>query len=299
MKKALVVLLVVIVAAGAVFWWLSAPQKLAASALPDHAPDVANGELVFNAAGCASCHAEAGASDDARLVLSGGQSLATPFGAIAVPNISPDPAHGIGGWSTLDFVNALTEGVAPDGSYYVPAFPWASYRGMRLEDAIDLKAFLDTLPASDRANDPGGLPFPLSFRRPIGIWKRYLLPDLPGVPAGADPAVERGHYLTVALGHCGECHTPRDAVFAPDLDRWLAGGPSPDGEGQVPNITPSPDGIGEWSAEDIAYMLETGFTPEFDSVGGEMSAVVLNWANVPAEDRAAVAAYLKAIPPLP
>ena len=299
MKKALVVLVVVILAAGAVFWWLSAPQTLAAGDLPDHSPDVENGRLVFDAAGCASCHAEEGAADDARLLLAGGRSLQTPLGAIAVPNISPDTTHGIGGWSTVDFVNALTEGVSPEGSYYVPAFPWTSYRGMRLEDAIDLKAYLDTLPPSDRADEAGGLPFPLSFRRPIGLWKRFLLPELPAAPAGAGAVVGRGHYLTVALGHCSECHTPRDVFFAPDTSRWLAGGPSPDGEGQVPNITPSADGIGEWSAEDIAYMLESGFTPEYDSVGGEMSAVVLNWANVPAEDRAAVAAYLKAIPPLP
>ncbi len=299
MKRAFLALLVVALAAAGILWWLSAPQILTARDIPGHAPDVDNGRVLFNAGGCASCHAAAGASDDARLVLSGGQLLPTPLGAISVPNISPDPTHGIGNWSMLDFANALTEGVSPEGKHYVPAFPWTSYRGMTLTDVIDLKAFLDTLPRSDRANDAGGLPFPLSFRRPIGLWKRFLLPDLPAAPAGADATVQRGHYLTVALGHCGECHTPRNFVFAPEMSRWLAGGPSPDGDGQVPNITPSPDGIGEWSASDIAYLLESGFTPEFDSVGGEMGSVVKNWAQVPAADREAVAAYLKAIPALP
>lgn len=299
MLRAFVFVVAVAALAAGALWWLSAPQLLAARDLPDHAPDIENGRVLFNAGGCASCHTAAEAGDDARLVLSGGQTLATPLGAISVPNISPDPTHGIGNWSTLDFANALTEGVSPEGAYFVPAFPWTSYRGMALEDVIDLKAFLDTLPPSDRANDAGGLPFPLSFRRPIGLWKRFLLPDLPPAPAGADAAVQRGHYLTVALGHCGECHTPRDVFFAPDMARWLAGGPSPDGDGRVPNITPSPDGIGEWSASDIAYLMESGFTPDFDSVGGEMGAVVTNWAQVPAADREAVAAYLKAIPALP
>ncbi len=111
--------------------------------------------------------------------------------------------------------------------------------------------------------------------------------------------MERGHYLTVALGHCGECHTPRTIAFAPDPSRWLGGAAALEGEGSVPNITPSEEGIGDWSAADIAYLLESGFTPDFDSIGGSMGPIVDHWAKVPAEDRAAVAAYLKAIPPVP
>ena len=298
MRRVIVALLLVLAAGGGAFWYLSMPQPLATSDLPDHAPDLANGELVFNAGGCASCHAsrEAGAE---RTVLSGGLALATPLGPITVPNISPDPTHGIGGWSALDLANAMTEGIAPDGRYYTPAFPWTSYRGMRLEDIIDLKAFLDTLPASDASHDTAGLPFPFSWRRPIGLWKRFAMESPPPVPAGADDAVTRGHYLVTTMGHCAACHTPRTITFAEDMSRWLAGAPAVDGDGFIPNITPSADGLGEWAPADIAYLLETGFTPDFDSVGGEMGAVVSNWAHVSAADRAAVAAYLKAIPPLP
>ncbi len=190
-------------------------------------------------------------------------------------------------------------GLSPDGAHYTPAFPWTSYRNMRPQDVADLKAFMDTLPPSDNRPDASGLPFPFSWRRPIGLWKRFALTDPPPVPEGADETVSRGHYLTVALGHCGECHTPRTALYAMDPSRWLAGAPNPDGDGTVPNITPSEAGIGAWSATDIAYLLETGFTPDFDSIGGSMSPVVDNWAHVSAENRDAVAAYLKAIPPQP
>lgn len=294
MRRFLAVFLALAVLAGAAFWWLSAPETLSAGDLPAHTPDAANGRIVFFASGCAGCH---GSADDP-LVLSGGAKLETPVGAIAVPNVSPDPTHGIGGWSTVEFVNAVVKGVAPDGTHYSPAFPWPAYRHMTLTDAMDLKAFMDTLPASDAANATGGLPFPYSWRRPVGLWKRFALTDPPPPPSD-DAQVMRGHYLAVAVGHCAECHTPRNAVFALEVDRWMAGAPSVDGEGRVPNITPSADGIGSWSAGDIAYLLESGFTPDFDSVGGEMGTVVDNWQNVPAEDRRALAAYLKAIAPLP
>lgn len=290
-------ILVVLVGLGAAFWWLSAPGP--AVALPDQTADAANGERVFYASGCASCHAAPDAKDEAKLVLAGGMSLETPLGAIVVPNISTDPQHGIGGWSTQEFVNAVHDGVSPSGAHYTPAFPWTSYRNMRVEEVIDLKAFLDTLPPSTNAAEAEGLPFPFGWRRPIGLWKRIALTDPPRVPEGADDTVRRGHYLTVAMGHCAECHTSRTLLLATEPSRWLAGAPNPEGDGKVPNITPSDDGIGSWPQGDIAYLLETGFTPEFDSVGSSMAAVVDNWSKVPADDRAAVAAYLKSIEPLP
>src|SRR5690606_23752943 len=107
-------------------------------------------------------------------------------------------------------------------------------------------------------------------------------------------------YLLQGPGHCSECHTPRDALGGLDQSRFLAGASNPEGgEGTVPNITPDPSGIGSWSASDIAYFLETGFTPDYDSVGGSMAAVQENWARLPAEDREAIAAYLKTVPARP
>ena len=291
------VVAVLLVVGGAAFWWLSAPVPLAAADVPTRTADVANGERLFNVGGCASCHHAPDAEDDGRLVLAGGQTLETPLGGIVVPNISPHPTAGIGGWSTLDLANALLRGISPSGTHYTPAFPWTSYRNMRPEEVVDLKAYLDTLPQSANVVAANGMPFPFSWRRPIGLWKRFAMTDPPAAPAGADPMVERGYRLVISLGHCGECHTPRTALLAMDPSRWLAGAPDPDGNGQVPSITPTEDGIGGWSAGDIAYLLQSGFTPEFDSVGGSMSSVVANWAKAPAEDREAVAAYLKALSP--
>ena len=280
--------------------WLSRPLPLAADALPARAADLGNGERVFWAGGCASCHASPvngkRAKGDAKLKLGGGETLDTPFGLFHVPNISPH-ANGIGGWSTLDFVNAMQRGVSPDGRHYYPSFPYTSYARMDLRDVVDLKAYLDTLPPVEGVVGPHELGFPWSVRRGIGLWKRLYLDASPVARvAGADPAVLRGGALVEGAGHCGECHTPRDRFGGLDTSRWLAGAPNPDGKGRIPNITPGGKSLASWSAADIAYYLESGFTPDFDTVGGSMVAVQENLARLSAEDRAAIAAYLKALP---
>lgn len=283
-------LLWVVVLAG-IGWALTRPTFLEPGRLPVRAPDLANGERVFHAAGCASCH---GAD------LSGGVEFHTAFGTFRSPNITPDPEAGIGGWSDLDLANAMMHGVSPEGEHYYPVFPYTSYTRMEPGDVIDLKAFLDGFeprPDEVAAHD---VRFPFSLRRGIGLWKKFNLKHRPVIAADElDGPARRGRYLVESLGHCGECHTPRGLMGGLDLDRWLAGGPNPDGEGRVPNITPHADGLEGWSEKDIAYYLETGFTPDFDTVGGSMVKVQENWALLPASDREAVAAYLKAIPPLP
>jgi len=119
------------------------------------------------------------------------------------------------------------------------------------------------------------------------------------LPADADPAVLAGRYLVEGPGHCGECHTPRDLIGGTRKDLWLAGAAAAEGEGKVPNLTEGEGGLGSWSTGDIAYYLETGFTPDYDSVGGAMVDVQRNMANLPAADREAIAAYIKAVPPHP
>lgn len=114
-----------------------------------------------------------------------------------------------------------------------------------------------------------------------------------------DEEVRRGQYLVEGPGHCGECHTPRDFMGGSDMSRWLAGAPAMEGTGRIPNITPSSDGIASWSEFEVAAYLESGFTPDFDSAGGRMAAVIRNLARLPEEDRQAIAAYLKAIPAHP
>ena len=290
---------IVITMAGA--WWITAPATISGHELPGHAPDPAAGEFVFWAGGCASCHASLvngkRAKGEDKLRLSGGLELETPFGVFPVPNISPHDDDGIGRWSAIDFVNAMQRGVSPTGRHYYPAFPYTSYARMRVEDVIDLKAYLDTLPAvAGRIAGPE-LDFPWSLRRGIGAWKRRYLDSSAVVDIEeADALLARGRELVEGAGHCGECHTPRDRFGGLLQERWLAGAPDPEGRGKVPDLTASGKNVSDWSAGDIAYYLESGFTPDFDTVGGSMVAVQENMAMLPADDRAAIAAYLKALP---
>ncbi|MEO3387868.1 cytochrome c [Mesorhizobium sp. CAU 1741] len=291
-----------VAAAAGALWFASAPQRLDAALVEDMPTgDAARGEMVFWAAGCASCHAESGATGDDRLVLAGGTRFETPFGTFVAPNISQHSDDGIGAWSAEDLANAMMRGVSPEGRHYYPAFPYASYARMQVEDVADLYAFMQSLPAVEGIAAPGDVGFPFNVRRGIGLWKRLFLDDQPAVALDdASQQVLRGQYLVEAMGHCGECHTPRNALGALDASQWLAGAAPLEVEGRpVPNISPGEDGIGGWSEDEIVALLESGFTPEFDSVGGTMAAVVRNLAELPADDREAIAAYLKAIPAHP
>jgi mono/diheme cytochrome c family protein len=298
-------LLAWLLAAGAVVavaaYVATMPRPLPAAeiaALPSG--DAVRGETWFWAGGCSGCHAAAKADGDARLRLGGGQVLKTAFGDFVVPNISSDPEDGIGAWSAGNFANAVLRGVSPQGRHYYPAFPYTSFIRMRPEDVVDLWAFMQTLPAVEGVQPGHSLRFPFGFRRGIGLWKLAFLSDAPAVRVDtADAVVARGQYLVEGAGHCGECHTPRNFSGALDHARWLAGAPALDGPGRTPNITGGEGGIGDWSAADIAYFFETGFKPDFDSVGGSMVEVQENLAMLTADDRTAIAAYLKALPPHP
>lgn len=283
-------------------WALTAPDRLDEQTIAELGlGDVVNGERIFNASGCSSCHARPGAKGEARLELAGGLELKTPFGTFVAPNISQDQTDGIGTWSAKDLANAMMKGVSPAGDHLYPAFPYASYARMNPADIGDLYAFLKTLPAVPGRAAQNDLQFPFNIRRGIGLWKRlYLSGELVvALPEGAPDAVLNGRYLVEGPGHCGECHTPRNFAGAIDKSRWLAGAPAAEGAGVVPNITPGEGGISDWSMEDIAYYLESGFTPDFDSVGGAMVDVQANMALLTAADREAIAAYLKAVQPQP
>ncbi|MEF2550507.1 cytochrome c [Aurantimonas sp. A2-1-M11] len=295
------IFLIIVIGAGG-FYLLTMPQRLDAATLADvPAGDAAKGERIFWAGGCASCHAPPKSEGDDRLKLGGGAPLETDFGTFHAPNISPDPDAGMGRWTFDDFANAMQRGVDPAGRHLYPAFPYTSYVNLRLSDVADLWAFLQRLPAVAERAPPNDLAFPYNLRRGIGLWKLAFL-DKGGpvvdLPPDAPAAAHEGQYLVEGPGHCGQCHTPRSLGGAGGMKgvRWLAGAPNPEGEGRVPNITPSTSGIGNWSASDIVYYLESGFTPDFDTVGGAMVEVQKNIARLPEDDREAIAAYLKAIP---
>ncbi|MFC3163748.1 c-type cytochrome [Ciceribacter thiooxidans] len=296
--KALGALVVLAVAGGAGFLYVTAPAPQDPSVWADlGAPDLENGRRIFFAGGCTSCHAAKGATGDDRLVLAGGAPLQSPFGTFYAPNISSDARAGIGGWTLAEFGNAMTRGVGREGEHLYPAFPYGSYVRMAPKDVNDLFGFLKTLPASDKTAPEHALSFPFDQRLLLGGWKFLYFSTGPRVElAGASDVVKRGQYLVEGPGHCGECHTPRNGFGGFKSGLWLAGGPNPEGKGTIPNITPGSKTMGSWTEDDIATYLETGFTPDFDTVGGAMVEVQKNMAELPAEDRAAIAAYLKAVP---
>jgi mono/diheme cytochrome c family protein len=280
-------------AALALYGWLTAVPAGSVLGASAHTPDLANGLTVFNAGGCSSCHAVPGQPD--RLRLGGGLAIVSPFGTFYAPNISPDPVDGIGRWTEAEFVAAVTKGISPDGFHYFPAFPYTSYQHAGVEDVRDLFAYLKTLaPVSGKVRDHE-VPFPFNIRRNIGIWKWLYVDGKPFMPDAARSASwNRGAYLVGSLGHCAECHSPRNALGGVIAAQRFAGGPNPEGEGWVPNITQK--GLGDWSEKDIAYFLETGATPDGDSAGGPMARVIKNTSQLPAADRAAMADYLKSLP---
>ena len=294
MRRILAALLLLAFASLGLFWFVTRPTPLPADALDGLTPNLANGEQVFWAAGCAACHADAAAKGEAKLVLKGGQRFPSPFGTFVAPNISNDPAAGIGGWSALDLANAMLRGISPRGAHYYPVFPYASYTKASLQDVVDLRAFLATLPADATPSAAHEVGFPFNIRLSLGAWKFLYLDPAWVVTGDLTPEEERGRYLAEALGHCGECHTPRGALGGMERARWLAGGPVPGGKGNFPNITPAKL---TWSEPDIVEYLTSGFTPDYDSAGGHMALVVENTAHLPESDRAAIAAYLKRVPP--
>lgn len=280
----------------AVFWWISRPSYVDSGELAGLSGDAQKGERIFYAGGCSSCHAAPGAEGDDKLLLAGGLEFHTEFGTFLAPNISPHE-NGIGGWSAEDLVNAMKHGVSPDGAHYYPAFPYTSYAKARVEDIVHLKAFLDTLEPVETESKPHQVSFPFNIRRSLGGWKFLFMSDEWQL-ASDDPQVQHGRYLAEGLGHCAECHTSRNPLGGLNNGLWMAGGPNPDGKGSIPNITSHETGLADWSDPDIEEYFKSGFTPEFDVAGGQMTDVVANLSKLTDEDRQAIVAYLRAIPKL-
>ncbi|WP_210484745.1 c-type cytochrome [Microvirga antarctica] len=272
----------------------------AASATPVDAgaPNLENGRTLFYAGGCTSCHAVP--NQDDKLKLGGGLALETPFGTFRVPNISPHKQDGIGAWRRLDFVRAMREGIAPGETHLYPAFPYPSYQRMSPGDLADMFAFILTLPPVAGQVPDHDLRFPFNIRRGMGLWDLAFLDGRVFSPDPSKSATwNRGAYLVNGPGHCAECHSERNLAGAVIGSRRFAGGPDPEGKGTVPNITPDPTGIGGWTQAELLTLLKTGETPNFDTVGGSMAAVIHNTSQLPDADRAAMAEYILSLAPLP
>jgi mono/diheme cytochrome c family protein len=258
------------------------------------AQDAKRGEYVSKAAGCLGCHTEE--KKDA-VSYAGGRALKTPFGTFYGPNLTPHREAGLGAWSEADFVRAMREGRRPDGANLFPAFPYPSFTRMSDADLKDLWAYLRSLPANATPSRPHELGFFYRWRFLVTIWKWFFFTPGPLVPDAAKSAVlNRGAYLVQALGHCGECHTPRNFLGAPKQSRFLAGAKL--GETAVPNITPTRlKKLGDGELKDV---LRTATTSDGDVLAESMSEVVRNTTSqLTEQDLAAMIAYLRSLPALP
>jgi len=257
--------------------------------------DAKRGEYLAKAGGCVGCHTE---EKEGAVPFAGGRALKTPFGTFYGPNITPDKNAGIGNWSESDFIRAIRQGERTDGANYFPAFPYPSFTKIVDSDLRDLWAYLRTLPPSAKPSQEHDLWFFFGWRWTVTFWKWFFF--TPGaftnVPGLSDIA-NRGAYLVQALGHCGECHTPRNLLGGPKSSRFLAGGKGPDGK-PVANLTPT--GLKKQSDKEIKDFLVTGLTPEGDVPAEAMGEVIKNTTSqlTPA-DLDALIAYLRTLPPLP
>jgi mono/diheme cytochrome c family protein len=257
--------------------------------------DPKRGEYLSHAGGCIGCHTEA--RKDAQ-PYAGGRALKTPFGTFYGPNITPHPQAGIGSWTEADFMRAMREGRRPDGAHYFPAFPYSSFTKIADADLKDLWAYLRTLKPSAQPSKEHELGFFFRWRFPLVFWKWLFFE--PG-PLVADPAkaapLNRGRYLVDALGHCGECHTPRNFLGGPKKSRYLGGAKLGDNVAAA-NITS--DRMKKHGPATLKEILQTGLYPDGDVMGDTMSEVITNTTSkLNAADLDALIAYLLSVPALP
>ncbi|MCE9521214.1 MAG: cytochrome c [Alphaproteobacteria bacterium] len=280
--------------------WLLLPSKTVVhipAGLASTNPGMAErGAYVVRAAGCLSCHWDRKGGGEP---YAGGVAFPTPFGTFYSPNITPDNATGIGRWNDEEFLRALTEGEGMHGEQLYPALPYTSYAAMRPEDALAIKAHLATLPAVNAPQRPNNVSFPFSWRALMKGWK--LLYFAGAAPLRDDPSRDatwnRGRYLVTALGHCAECHTPRNALGAQSSQQPLQGNAKGPGGWKVPALVgPTATEFASWSMEEIASYLKTGTKPDFDSAQGPMAEVIEdNTKHLSDQDRTAIALYLKSL----
>ncbi len=258
---------------------------------------VARGGYLVHAAGCVSCHTDKKAKGPR---FAGGRGLKTPFGTFYSPNITPDPATGIGNWSEDDFLRALKAGLRPDGAHYFPVFPYTTYTKMADDDARAIKAYLFSLEPVARPNRRHDVAAPFGWRWTIGVWKAMYFESGPFQPDPSRSAAwNRGAYLAM-LAHCGECHTPRN--FAGALDRTMRMAGTVDGpEGDLaPNITSEGEtSIGDWSQDELVFFLKFGTKPDQEEAEGAMAeAIEDGLSHLGDDDLDAIATYILALPPI-
>ena len=281
------ILVVLLLAATGVAAWLFSPAFMAPSVpeleLATDEATLERGRYLVNAGGCISCHeGEAGG-------LSGGMAIESPFGVFYASNITPDAATGTGGWSGTDYARAIKHGLSPEGSFYFPAFPYRSYAQVTDEDALAIASWLAAQPAIANQVPAHDIPGWIA-RWQLAPWNTLANLGEPEPVSYDDAQVARGAYLARNLGHCGECHTPRNALGISDYTNEFAGGDMPDGH--VPAL--NAEALSSWSEDDLALFLFIGLLPDGEYVGGKMEPVIEhNTGQLTDEDRMAMAAFFK------
>jgi mono/diheme cytochrome c family protein len=280
----------------AAFWLITTPRVFAMEDLSQRAADLSNGERIYHASGCHSCHLPDKASTLDPVLPVGGRAFKTPIGTLYPINLTPD-ATGLGEWTEAQFVSAVQNGIGRAGENLIPAFPYTSYSKMTEEDVRDLWAYLKSLPATKNDVPEHNVLGLTIVRRGLTFWKWIGFADEPFVAdKKQSEGWNRGAYLVNGPGHCSECHTPRTVFMTSDVSKFLAGGPHPEGEGKVPSLR---DLVGRGrykDAKDIASALEFGEVMGYDKMSsGGMAAVQSNMSKLPASDREAIAEYLTSL----
>lgn len=270
------------------------PTDAATASAPASPVLIARGAYLARAGNCQGCHTVRGGADYA-----GGRGIATPFGTVHAPNLTPDPEHGLGRWTDAEFWRALHHGRSRDGRLLYPAFPYPNYTRIVRADADALHAYLRSLPAVAQPNRPHELAFPFDRQAALAVWRAlYFRPATPE-PAGARSAeLARGAYLVEGLGHCNACHASRNALGATAGPLDLAGGLIPVQNWYAPSLTSAREaGVADWPDDEVVRLLKTGIG-ERGAVTGPMSEVVLgSTQHLSDADLRAMTSYLKALPP--
>jgi mono/diheme cytochrome c family protein len=252
---------------------------------------IARGKYLTQAADCQGCHTARGGS-----LFSGSRPFNLPFGTIYSPNLTPDRKTGIGAWTDAQFLRALREGVGPKAHLY-PVMPYTSFTFMTDADALAIRAYLATLPSVRMQRPPVRFSFPFNRRGLMSVWTLLFNPDRRFAPnAERNTAWNRGAYLAEALGHCGECHTPRNRMQSLDnrrkfsgafVDDWCAFNLTSD------RVT----GIGSWTDAELAEYLSKGHAAGRGSAAGPMGEVVdFSLSHLTPSDISALVTYLRSVP---
>ncbi len=278
---------------------VSVGALVSVAAAQPSAAEIARGKYVFGATGGCGCHTEPGKG---KPVNAGGRRIDAPFGTVYSTNITPDRETGIGTWTDDQIITATRLGRRPNGERILPVHPFMAFNGMAEGDLKTLVAYLRTLPPLKRQNQPKRITVPFFESVFLPAWLAAFAARETPPTAAPTSGLARGEYLVKAVGHCGECHTPRGVTQAVDNSRFLAGNPKGPEDSKVPNITPDPQTGVTWSVDEIADYLGTGNKPDGDTAGSLMAQVIngtaAGYKDLTLADRTAIAQYLKSIPPV-